>query len=48
MCEACEATIEVTTRALVETEAVVEVAATLRCSPVFKAATREAVKEGKG
>ena len=48
MCEACEATIEATTRALVETKAVVEVAATLRCSTVFKAATSEAAEEGKG
>ena len=45
MCEACEATIEATARALVETEAVVEVAATLRCSTVFKAATSEAAEE---
>jgi len=43
-----KATIEVTTRALVETEVVVEVVATLRCSTVFKAATREAAKEGRG
>jgi len=43
-----KATIEVTTRALVETEAVVEVAVTLRCSTAFKAATREAAKEGRG
>ena len=48
MCEACEATIEATTRAFVETEVVVEVAATFRCSTVFKAVTGEAAKEGKG
>jgi hypothetical protein len=48
MCETCEATIEATTRALAETEAVVEVAATLRCSTVFEAATTEAAEEDKG
>ena len=42
MCATCEAT----TRA--ETEAVVEVAATLRCYTVFKVATTEATEEGEG
>ena len=40
--------IKATTRALAETEAVVEVAATLRCSTVFEAATTEAAEEDKG
>ena len=44
MCATCEAT----TRALAETEAVVEVAATLRCYTVFKVATTEATEEGEG